>query len=163
VTKYFAYGSNMSAAVMNAECMGSRFLGRAHLPRHRLAFTRRSVRTGTGVADVLPDGDSTVWGALYSLTTEDLGSLDRKEGSGWAYERRSLHVVTDDGAAHEAVVYVVITKAVEPVAPSPGYMQRLIDAGRERGLPGTYLAAIERGPGSAGTWVADVDRPRAKP
>ncbi len=144
MTKYFAYGSNMSSAVMDAECLRHRFLDRAHLPRHRLAFTRRSVLTGTGVADVVADPARTVWGALYELGTEDLASLDDKEGSGWAYERRGVRVVTDDGAAHAAVAYVVVARSTEMIEPSPRYLQRLIDAGRERGLPADYLDAIKR-------------------
>lgn len=141
--RYFAYGSNMSAAVMGAECPRSRFLGRAHLPGHRLAFTRRSVRTGTGVADVVAAPEHTVWGALYELGPEDLGALDRKEGAGWAYERCELRVHTDDGAEHDAVAYVVITKSAEAIPPSFEYLQALTEAGRERGLPRDYLEAIE--------------------
>lgn len=142
LSKYFAYGSNMSASVMEAACPRSRLLGRAQLPRHRLAFTRRSVRTGTGVADLVPDVGCAVWGVVYELTPADLESLDRKEGSGWAYERRVVRVVADDGAALDAVAYVVIEKAAEPIAPSAEYLQRLIDAGHARGLPSGYLQAI---------------------
>ncbi|HUA75266.1 MAG TPA: gamma-glutamylcyclotransferase family protein [Solirubrobacteraceae bacterium] len=61
---YFAYGRNMSAAAIDAACPGNRFLGPAELRDHRLAFTRRSLRTGTGVADVLAAPGHSVWGAL---------------------------------------------------------------------------------------------------
>jgi len=143
VTAYFAYGSNMAAAVMDEECPGHRFLGPARLPGHRLAFTRRSVRTGTGVADVVADAGHSVWGALFELTGENLRALDRKEGVGWAYERREVRVLTDDGDGHDALAYVVITKSPAAIRPSSDYVQRLLDAGRERGLPVGYLGAIE--------------------
>lgn len=142
--RYFAYGSNMSAAVMTAECPGHRFLGRARLPGHRVAFTRRSVRTGTGVADILADEESVVWGVLYELADEDLPALDRKEGSGWAYARQDVRVLTEDGTSQGAIAYVVISKSPEPIEPSSVYLRRLLEAGRERGLPAGHLDAVER-------------------
>jgi gamma-glutamylcyclotransferase (GGCT)/AIG2-like uncharacterized protein YtfP len=142
VTAYFAYGSNMSAAVMGSACPRHRFLGRARLPGHRFAFTRRSVRTGTGVADIVADTGSEVWGALYELADEDLAALDRKEGAGWAYERREVRVYTDDGSRHRAIAYVVIEKSPHEVPPSEDYARQLVEAGRERALPADYLAAL---------------------
>ena len=140
---YFAYASNMSAPVMDAACPGHRFLGPARLPSHRLAFTRRSVRTGTGVADIVDDPASAVWGVLYELAEGELGALDRKEGAGWAYERREVHVHLDDArAARSAVAYVVMQKSALEIPPSDDYARRLVDAGRERGLPADYLAAL---------------------
>jgi gamma-glutamylcyclotransferase len=142
VSTYFAYASNMSAPVMSAACPRHRFLGRARLPGWRLAFTRRSVRTGTGVADLLADPDGVVWGVLYEISDTDLESLDQKEGRGWAYERRGVRVFADDGSLHDAVAYVVITKSSEPIAPSDRYAQRLLAAARERGLPEDYVRAL---------------------
>jgi gamma-glutamylcyclotransferase (GGCT)/AIG2-like uncharacterized protein YtfP len=142
VSKYFAYGSNMSEAVMRGVCPGHRFLGRARLPGHRLAFTRRSVRTGTGVVDVVGDPGRVVWGTLYEVTDSDLESLDRKEGAGWAYARVDVCVYADDGSPQDAVAYVVIAKSHEEIAPSTAYAQGLLEAGRERGLPEEYVAAL---------------------
>lgn len=130
----------MFSEVMQAACPGHRYLGRARLPGHRLAFTRRSIRTGTGVADVVVDPEREVWGALYEI--EDLEALDRKEGAGWAYERQGVRVLGDDGSAHAALAYVVISKASDQVPPSDEYAQRLLDAGRERGLPDGYIEAL---------------------
>ncbi len=140
MTKYFAYGSNMSAQVMQAASPGHRALGRARLPGHRLAFTRRSVRTGSGVADVVGDPQNTVWGVLYELADGDLETLDRKEGAGWAYERQEIRVYGEDGSPHDAVAYVVIEKSSEQIPPSGEYAQQLIAAARERGLPEDYVA-----------------------
>lgn len=86
-TPYFAYGSNMDEQDMRRRCPGSRPLGSARLDGHRLAFTRRSIRSATGVADVLPTPGHTVWGALYELDEDEFEVLDRKEGVGWAYVR----------------------------------------------------------------------------
>jgi gamma-glutamylcyclotransferase (GGCT)/AIG2-like uncharacterized protein YtfP len=142
MTEYFAYGSNMASAVMAEACPRHRYLGRARLPGHRLAFTRRSVRTGTGVADVVADPEREVWGALYALAGENLEALDRKEGAGWAYERTSLRVHADDGAAHDAVAYVVLAPSPVEIAPSALYARGLIEAALERALPEDYIEAL---------------------
>ena len=132
----------MSAPVMSAACPGHRLLGRARLPGHRLAFTRRSVRTGTGVVDIVEDPRGVVWGVLYEVTDADLESLDRKEGAGWAYARHDMRVYADDGSPRDALAYVVIEKATEEIAPSAAYSRGLIEAGRERGLPEEYVASL---------------------
>src|SRR5687767_11029999 len=99
--KYFAYGSNMSPTVMTATCRRQRLLGVARLADYRLMFNRRSVRTGTGVADVVPAKGTSVWGALYELDEKDLPAIDRKEGYHWAYTREPLVVqLYEDGSEH---------------------------------------------------------------
>ncbi len=142
MTQYFAYGSNMARAVMQEACPQHRYLGRARLPGHRLAFTRRSVRTGTGVADVVADSQREVWGALYTLDGADLETLDRKEGAGWAYERTSVRVYADGGAAHDAAAYVVLVRSPAEIPPSAAYARGLIEAARARALPDHYIEAL---------------------
>ena len=139
---YFAYGSNMSAATMAAVAPRHRFAGRARLPGHRLAFTRRSVRTGSGVADVVPDPAGTVWGVVYELGPGDLDGLDLKEGLGWAYGREDVSVLDDDDVAHDAFAFVVIAKEPVEIRPSDEYLQALLAAASERGLPGEYVATL---------------------
>lgn len=141
--KYFAYGSNMTGAVMDDACPEHRFLGPARLPAYRLAFMRRSVRTGTGVADILPDPEGSVWGALYELERDRLDGLDRKETLGAAYEHLDVVVLTADGISHSAMAYTVIAKEPVEVRPSLAYVQGLILGARERSLPETYLARLQ--------------------
>src|SRR5580704_18310032 len=95
---YFAYGSNMAPSVMAQLCPGHRILGVAWLDGYRIAFTRRSVRTGTGVADIVEERGSTVWGVVYEVGEGGFASLDRKEGHGWAYVRESFTVRLESGA-----------------------------------------------------------------
>jgi gamma-glutamylcyclotransferase (GGCT)/AIG2-like uncharacterized protein YtfP len=133
----------MGASAMELACPGHRFLGRAELRDHRLAFTRRSQRTGTGVADALAARGASVWGALYELDEAHLAALDEKEGNGWAYERKLVRVSGDDGRnAHDAFAYVVIAPEPDQVPPSAEYLQALLDGARERGLPDAYVATL---------------------
>ena len=142
VVKYFAYGSNMSKSVIDVVSPQHRFVGRAQLSGYRLGFTRRSVRTGTGVADVVVDPTAAVWGALYELCDGDLARLDRKEGAGWAYRRTEMDVCDDHGGSHRAVAYVVIAKASDEIEPSPEYVQHLVAGALERALPAEYVDAL---------------------
>lgn len=140
---YFAYGSNMAPSVMARLCPGHRLLGAAWLDGYRVAFTRRSVRTGTGVADIVEEPGSAVWGVLYEIRAEDLTILDRKEGHGWAYEREHFTVRLESGSEQQAVAYRVRTKEPDPVPPSRAYLAGLVTAARERALPPSYVRYLE--------------------
>jgi gamma-glutamylcyclotransferase (GGCT)/AIG2-like uncharacterized protein YtfP len=141
-TLYFAYGRNMGTRAMELACPGHRCLGAAELRDHRLAFTRRSLRTGTGVADALAAPGASVWGALYALDAAQLAAIDEKEGAGWAYERRPVRVIAADGRELDAFAYAVIAPDAEHVQPSREYLQAMLDGARERGLPEAYVAAV---------------------
>src|SRR5207244_8374569 len=76
---YFAYGSNMDAAQMKERCPSAKFVCRAKLPSHRLAFTRMSIIRRCGVADILRDEMNDVWGVVYELLENELEELDKDE------------------------------------------------------------------------------------
>src|SRR5262249_1227776 len=80
VMLYFAYGSNLDWAQMKQRCPLAKFVWRAKLPAHRLAFTLKSAKRDCGVADVLHDQTKVVWGVVYELPYDELKNLDKKEG-----------------------------------------------------------------------------------
>jgi len=144
---YFAYGSNMDELEMGAHCPSAVCLGAARLDEHRLAFLRRSARTGTGVADVVSDPGATVWGAVWEIGEEDLVALDRKEGEGLAYARReTLVTLLSAGTTMRVHIYAVISKTGYEVTPSREYLTRMITAAEAHGLPADYLAALRSRP-----------------
>jgi gamma-glutamylcyclotransferase (GGCT)/AIG2-like uncharacterized protein YtfP len=144
IVRYFAYGSNMASEVIVRACPRHRFSGVARLDRHRLAFTRRSIRTGTGVADVVPAENESVFGVLYEVDEQELAALDRKEGYGWAYIRITRPVVVEAGGPDQiAAIYTVRVKELAEVRPSRQYLDRLIAAGCERRLPEEYIDKLE--------------------
>lgn len=141
---YFAYGSNMAPEVIARLCPGYRYVGVAHLPDHRLAFTRRSVKTGSGVADIVYAPGQAVWGVLYEIDHAGLTAIDRKEGYDWAYTRVSVPVLLEpDDSELTAHVYTVRYKEPTEIAPSRQYLDRLIAAARGRGLPDPYIERLE--------------------
>ncbi len=140
--RYFAYASNMSPALMTAASPGRRFLAAARLPHHRLAFTRRSIRSGSGVADVVPEIGAEVWGALYELRDDRIEALDLKEGVGFAYERSAVVVHTAKGEELTAFAYTVISREAVEVAPSLEYLRGIVEGAEARSLPESYLASL---------------------
>src|SRR5690349_7591150 len=112
----------MAAEVMASHCPTHRVIGVAELRDHRLAFRRRSIRTGTGVADVMPAPGHSVWGVLYELDDSELPALDAKEGAGWAYDRVRVTVWLEAGGERvEAVAYRVAQPESTPITPSDDY------------------------------------------
>ncbi len=141
---YFAYGSNMDELNMGVLCPSSRCVGAARLDGYRLAFLRRSQKTGSGVADVVATAGHAVHGLLYELDHGDVAALDEKEGLGRAYARESLSVtLTVDGSLHEALIYMVIAKEPAEVQPSHEYRERMLAAARRRAFPRDYVTMLE--------------------
>jgi gamma-glutamylcyclotransferase len=141
-TDYFAYGSNMSVGSMRSVCAAARFIGPASLSGYRMTFSRRSIVSGTGVADIVAEPGAEVWGALYAVGPGELEQLDRKEGRGFAYERVEVLVRGLDHATRPAIAYSVIAKEPGEICPSAEYMRLLIAGASERGLPAGYIASL---------------------
>jgi gamma-glutamylcyclotransferase len=94
---YFAYGSNMDWDQMRERCPSSTFVGVARLPNHSLAFSRKSIKRGCGVADVVATIGHDVWGVVYRIgDSEDQERLDKREGVPTAYVERSQLVYLHD-------------------------------------------------------------------
>jgi gamma-glutamylcyclotransferase (GGCT)/AIG2-like uncharacterized protein YtfP len=134
----FAYGSNLASGEVGAE---ARFEGPALLPDHRLALTRRSVRWGGGVVDVVEAPGEHVWGAAYETPSEALERLDRKEGAGFAYRRRAVRVRLR-GETLDAQAYEVIDKDPDAPPATPEYTEVVLSGARERGLPDEWLLTL---------------------
>ena len=140
IARYFAYGSNMSRAQMQERCPGSRLVGSARLAGYRLGFTRHSPRWGAGVADVVPDPSSEVWGLLYDVTDMHIAELDAREGHPHHYVRMPVDVRGAEGVV-VAWTYGVVSK-VDFVAPSRRYHEIMLAAAREHAFPGEYVARL---------------------
>lgn len=139
---YFAYGSNMDRAAMAARCPGARMVGLARLARHRLAVMRE------GYATVVRDPRRAVHGVLWDLPLSDIPALDRyEEVASGLYAKRRQPVATAAGA-RMALVYLGANAG--PGVPRPGYLESVLAAAREIGLPETaveQIAALGAGDG----------------
>lgn len=132
---YFSYGSNMASAGMEARCASPIILGVATVPGYQFRIAKR------GYATMVPDSGSVVYGLLWSLTDEDLTALDQYEGVSAGDYTRTTIAVPFRGDQLEAQVYLAADPA--PGRPRPGYLETIIQAARDLGLPHEYIAELE--------------------
>jgi hypothetical protein len=133
---HFAYGSNMSRALMRAHAAGAVPLGSAALADHRF------VLTADGYASVEPERAETVYGVLWRLTPRDRVTLDAWESIAAGLYRTATLPVRHAGRCRLALVYIARSRRLD--RPRPGYMALVIAAAREWRLPDSYIASLSR-------------------
>jgi gamma-glutamylcyclotransferase (GGCT)/AIG2-like uncharacterized protein YtfP len=124
---HFAYGSNIDAAAMAKRCPRSVAVGPARLVRHRLAAMRE------GWLTAVRDPRGTVHGILWNLALSDMPALDRYEGVANGLYRKALQSVTTATGPKRALVYFGANAG--PGLPEPDYIEAIIAAARQWGLP----------------------------
>jgi len=148
---YFAYGSNMHAGQMKERCPSAKFVCRAKLPSHRLAFTRMSVSRGCGVADILRDETNDVWGVVYELWESELENLDKDEDFRPGrpddqndYTRENCYV-WHEGDAKRPLIVAIYRGHPQPNPPLPNcdYKNLIVAGARYWQLPADYIQELE--------------------
>jgi gamma-glutamylcyclotransferase (GGCT)/AIG2-like uncharacterized protein YtfP len=148
---YFAYGSNLDWTQMKQRCPFAKFVCRAKLPEHRLAFTLKSVRRDCGVADVLPDQSKDVWGIVYELPENELVNLDKREGyrPGNPYKQnqytREDQYVWRDGDAKQSLLVALYRghPQLDPPLPSDDYKELIVGGAKHWNPPAEYIRELE--------------------
>ena len=140
--KYFAYGSNLDLIQMKRRCPSSRLISKGALSCYRLTFNKFSSGWGGGVADVIQDQGSKVWGLVFEISDTDLKRLDRYEGyhkdETSLYERWKTVIDTPNGQVSDVWVYTVVEKQ-KFVKPTLEYLQIIKDAAKKWNFPKAYL------------------------
>jgi hypothetical protein len=137
---YFAYGSNMDPAQMLARCPSAMRVCPVVLPEHRLVFNRSGTYRPGGVANIEPAADERVYGILWKMAGTDFIRLDQAEDPR-AYRRERARVYSLRGRPYDCHVYFAIPD--HPDLPDHDYLDGLIQAGRNAGLPPEYLAQLD--------------------
>ncbi len=148
VPLYFAYGSNMDELQIVERCPSAKFQQAGVVRGYRLGFTRFSQKRQCGVADLVPDTNAEVWGAVFAISGGDLTDLDRSEGANLKpplYQRVSVKVCSSSSnETLTAVTYEVVRKAPEHVKPNAAYMALIIGGAQRWGLPQPYIAELKK-------------------
>src|SRR5262249_6931161 len=114
VTLHFAYGSNMSRALMGARCPGAVALGVATLPGWRFVINPDSV------GSLAPRAGGLVYGVLWRVTLRDLVAINAYESVDTElYLRRTLPVRL---GAHQASALVFLARRRGEGTARPGYI-----------------------------------------
>lgn len=132
---YFAYGSNMHRAVMRKHAPEAVPLGVARLKDYRFIITT------DGYASVAPHPRGCVHGILWRLSARDRITLDRWENIAAGLYRAEILPVIAAGKQRRALVYVA--RARPCGVPRPGYMEIVMAAARECGLPADYVTSLQ--------------------
>jgi len=141
---YFAYGSNMSTARLQARVAGARPLGRAFVDDWRLVFDKPG-RDGTGKANLASLAGARTWGVLFEIPAPAWTVLDGFEPG---YERCAFRFERRETRAREAHAYVYppASRVSEARAatnpPSEEYLEHVLAGAREHGLPRAHVAWI---------------------
>jgi gamma-glutamylcyclotransferase (GGCT)/AIG2-like uncharacterized protein YtfP len=133
---YFAYGSNMDEHQMAIRCPGAERVGIAVLPDHRVLINAQ------GVGTVIPAKGKSVYGLLWRLSDRNIEALDAYEGVASGDYRREQVIVDVDGVQIDALAYVATN--VTPGKPRAGYLEVVLKAAAEVGLPESYLAELSK-------------------
>ena len=153
MNRYFAYGSNLNHGDLDRWCQRT---GRlfpltgtwipAYLPDHDIVFDYISESRHGGVLDVRPRVGQLVPGALFTVTEEDLETLDLKEGVPHFYRREEKRVLVADGRDVAAVTYEVVpeNRSPAPVRPSDAYVALVAEGLAAFGQSDRVLRAAAR-------------------
>jgi len=136
MTLHFAYGSNMSRALMQRRCPGARALGPARLDGWRFTIMRE------GYASIVPAAGAAVHGVAWRLSPRDLAALNAYESLDRGLYLRRVLPVAIGARRRPALVYVAPARA--PGRPQPGYQELVVAAAREWNLPDDYVRALAR-------------------
>jgi len=136
MTLHFAYGSNMSRALMQARCPRAEAIGTATLSGWRFIINPE------GFGSIAPQLGERVYGVLWRLSVRDLAAVNAYESvDSGLYVRRHLSVRC---GATRAVALVYIARRRGEGLPRPGYIPLVVKAAREWQLPEAYIHAIAR-------------------
>lgn len=141
---YFAYGSNMAAERLSERVPSARFVCIGELVGHSLKFHKPSKKDGSGKCDAASTGNSAdrVYGAVFSILESELLQLDKFEGQGFGYDRKSVSLITEGLGNIEATTYLA-TKFDSSLRPLDWYKEHVVRGAKAIGLPEGYVALIE--------------------
>ncbi len=117
---YFAYGSNLDTEQMKTRVGEWKELKKGRLDGYRLAFDKHSSTWKGGVADIVKESKSAVYGAVYLLTSDQFKELSKYE-VGYA----QLDVTVDTPAKIAAKTYEVVRKEGF-VKPTKFYVDKIV-------------------------------------
>lgn len=144
---YFAYGANMSGAILERRGVAPLWREAARLSGYRLVFTLPGGSlVEPAYASVEPHPEEEVHGILYGLRPPDAERLDAFEiDPTFGYLPVHVRVEGTRSGERSARTYVAAYPR-RGLRPSRRYVRILTEAAREAGLPPAYVARIAAHP-----------------
>jgi hypothetical protein len=133
---HFAYGSNMSRALMGMRCPGATAVGTATLRGWRFVIT------ADGIGSIMLRPGAILHGVLWRLGPRDLAAINAYENLDSGLYTRRLLGVRCNGRLAPALLYIARWRGQG--MPRPGYMSVVVQAAREWGFPEHYIRSLQR-------------------
>jgi len=139
---YFAYGSNLHPARLQARVASAEFIEVAVLPDRALRFSKRSV-DGSAKCTLVPALGSRTFGAVYRLAEEEKDQLDRAEGLDQGYDESWQGLPLSSGVVR-TFHYVAMDDYVDTtLQPYHWYKDLVLAGARYHAFPDAYVSGIE--------------------
>ncbi|MBW2058498.1 MAG: gamma-glutamylcyclotransferase [Deltaproteobacteria bacterium] len=139
--EYFSYGSNLNQESLDVFCdktkkpripLHERNPRRARLRNYALDFNYYSPLMGGGAANLEPSPGEEVEGVVFTMTEQDMATLDQRERAPEYFKRILVSVVLEDGTTlHDVVAYVACEDKKSPFTPPTRDYKAVIVAGAE--------------------------------
>ena len=140
---YFGYGSNLCTQRLEARVSGVTLVTRAWLNGYELRWNKRG-KDGSGKCSisVSEQSDTVVHGAVFSLSDDQKGRLDRVEGVGFGYNEIGVVVESGDGP-RSAVTYIARAAHIDDsLGPYRWYRDLVISGAEALLLPADYIDGL---------------------
>ncbi len=135
-TSYFAYGSNMDALQMQERCPDAVLISVGMIQGWRFRINTR------GVATIVPEEESVVYGIAWLLSRADEKTLDYYEEINIGlYRKTRIEVHVDAERRLGSLVYLAEDNV--PATPRPGYLEAIVGAAIACRLPCQYVDELQ--------------------
>ncbi|MEM4007040.1 MAG: gamma-glutamylcyclotransferase family protein [Nitrososphaerota archaeon] len=141
---FFAYGWAMDKSLLKKVVGDCGEPMKALLRGYRLSFDTYSPSWRGGVASIVEDPESIVYGAVYKLSIEQMSKLDNAVGVPSQFARRKVLVDVERIGVVEAVTYVSTSSRGRFVKPSEQYVSVLIKGLRQLGYGEEIIEKVKK-------------------
>lgn len=149
---YFAYGSNLNQTQMRNRIGTCELIGIGCLPNYTVKFNKKAEKTDNVYANIEPQQNSCVYGAVYKLADDQLAKMDQFEGFKGNqnpenhYEKQEFDVTLLTGDSPiKVIAYVAANKyrvSETSYKPTEIYLKTILEGAVESGLPAPYIQDI---------------------
>ncbi|MEL7069047.1 MAG: gamma-glutamylcyclotransferase family protein [Cyanobacteria bacterium J06581_3] len=136
---YAAYGSNLHPFRLQARTPSARLLGTGAIAHHTLRFHKRGYRDFSGKCNLISQYNNTAYVAVYDIPSHEMSLLDKAEGAGAGYDRKTIAV---DGFG-DCIIYLAAAAHIDDSLLPFCWYKALVVAGCEQlGFPDSYVEAV---------------------
>ncbi len=154
---YFAYGSNMSTARLQARVPSAKCLGVYSLPGYTLDFSMHGFDDSAKCNGRQTNNpNDQLYGVLFSMLDNERPILDFHEQLGEGYEIIDTIVFDENAQAHPCFVYTAL-RLQKHLQPFDWYRHHVLFGAKEAGLPQHVIEYINNT-----TAIVDQDHQRAE-